>query len=154
MLKPFFCALICLIFAGLPARAGAGDDILGLWVTAEDKARVEIFKRNDKYYGKILSLKEPNWPADDDKGMAGQPKNDRNNPDPRLRNRKILGLGIMNEFVYSGKNRWVGGTIYDPESGRTYKGKMTLAATNRLEMRGFVGISLLGRTTVWTRAER
>jgi uncharacterized protein (DUF2147 family) len=138
----------------LPARAGSGNDIVGIWATAEEKARVEIFKRNDKYYGKLLSLKEPNWPADDDKGMAGQPKNDRNNPDPRLRNRKILGLGIMNEFVYSGKNRWVGGTIYDPESGRTYKGKMTLATTNRLEMRGFVGISLLGRTTVWTRAER
>ena len=114
---------------------------------------MEVFKQNDKYYGKIVSLKEPDWPANDEKGMAGQPKNDRNNPSPRLRNRKIIGLCMMNDFVYAGKNHWGGGTVYDPESGKTYKGKMRLAASNRLEMRGFVGISLLGRTTVWTRVE-
>ena len=151
VLRPFCCALIWLILANLLVRAGAGDGILGFWNTAEDKAQVEVFKQNDKYFGKIVSLKEPDWPANDEKGMAGQPKNDRNNPSPKLRGRKIIGLPIMNDFVYAGKNRWGGGIIYDPESGRTYKGKMTLTATNRLEMRGFVGISLLGRTTVWTR---
>jgi len=152
-LKPLFCALVWLILADFPAQAGTGDDILGFWNTTEDKARVEVFKQNDKYFGKIVSLKEPDWPANDEKGMAGQPKNDRNNPSPRLRDRKIIGLRMMNDFAYAGKNRWGGGTIYDPESGKTYKGKMSLAATNHLEMRGFVGISLLGRTTVWTRVE-
>jgi uncharacterized protein (DUF2147 family) len=143
-----------MILTSLSTQAGQGDQIMGTWNTAEDKAQVEVFKQKDKYFGKIVNLKEPDWPANDEKGMAGQPKNDRNNPSPRLRNRKIIGLCMMNDFVYAGKNRWVGGTIYDPESGKTYKGKMSLTATNRLEMRGFVGISLLGHTTVWTRVER
>jgi uncharacterized protein (DUF2147 family) len=145
--------LVGVILTSLSSQAGQGDQILGKWNTAEDKARVEVFKQNDKYFGKIVSLKEPDWPANDEKGPAGQPKNDRNNPSPRLRSRKIVGLRMMNDFVYAGKNHWIGGTIYDPESGKTYKGKMSLTATNRLEMRGFVGISLLGRTTVWTRVE-
>ena len=100
---------------------------------------------------KVISLKEPNWPADEKGGAAGKPKNDRNNPNPKLRDRPIVGIEFMNGFVHAGKNRWVDGKIYDPESGKTYQCKMTLVATNKLEVRGFVGISLLGRTVEWTR---
>ena len=73
------------------------------------------------------------------------------NPDPKLRSRPIVGLQFMNNFVYAGRNVWDGGKIYDPESGKTYKCKMTLQSTNRLEVHGYVGVSLLGRTVVWTR---
>lgn len=83
--------------------------------------------------------------------MAGKPKNDRGNPDPNLRDRPIVGLQFMRDFVYAGDKTWVDGKIYDPESGKTYKCKMTLVDDKHLEVRGFVGISLLGRTVVWTR---
>src|SRR5260370_29662817 len=88
-----------MILTSLSTQAGQGDQIMGTWNTAEDKAQVEVFEQKDKYFGKIVSLKEPDWPANDEKGMAGQPKNDRNNPSPRLRNRKIIGLWFMNYFV-------------------------------------------------------
>jgi uncharacterized protein (DUF2147 family) len=57
----------------------------------------------------------------------------------------------MDGFTFSGGTTWDKGRIYDPESGKTYKSKMTLAAPNRLEIRGYVGIPLFGRSTTWTR---
>ncbi|MDB6017832.1 MAG: hypothetical protein JWR19_2321 [Pedosphaera sp.] len=141
-----------LFFAGLPATAtDAGDEILGTWNTTGNDSKVEIFKVKNKYAAKIISLKEPNWPANDEQGMSGKPKNDRNNPNPELRNRPIVGLQIMQDFVPAGKNLWEQGKIYDPESGKTYKCKMKLISTNRLEVHGYVGFSLLGRTVTWTR---
>lgn len=139
-------------FLQLPARAaGNGDEVLGVWHTTDDKGQVQIFKENDRYCARIVSLKEPNWPASDEEGMGGKPKNDRRNPDPKLRSRTIAGIRFMNGFVYEGNNLWQHGSIYDPESGNTYKCKMTLIATNELKVRGYVGIPLFGRTVVWTR---
>jgi uncharacterized protein (DUF2147 family) len=144
--------LISLLFFSTPIFASEpGDAILGVWHTTDDKSQVQVFKENGHYFGKILSLKEPNWPADDDQGMSGKPKNDRKNPDPKLRSRPIAGITIMMNFDYSGNNTWESGRVYDPESGSTYRGKMSLTATNRLELRGYVGIPLFGRTEVWTR---
>jgi uncharacterized protein (DUF2147 family) len=144
--------LISLLFFSIPIFAGEpGDVILGVWHTTDDKSQVQVFKENGHYFGRILSLKNPNWPADDDQGMGGKPKNDRKNPDPKLRNRPIAGITIMMNFDYSANNTWESGRVYDPESGNTYRGKMSLTATNRLELRGYVGIPLFGRTEVWTR---
>ena len=126
-------------------------DILGVWNTADNRGQVEVFKKQDKYFAKIIKLKEPNFPLNDKRGMGGKPQVDRENPKPELRNRPLVGLEIMSGCVYAGKDEWKGGKIYDPENGKTYKCHMTLAATNRLELRGFIGISLLGRTTTWTR---
>jgi uncharacterized protein (DUF2147 family) len=57
----------------------------------------------------------------------------------------------LSGFKFAGDNLWEDGTIYDPENGKTYRCKITLESPNRLNVRGFVGISLFGRTTVWTR---
>jgi uncharacterized protein (DUF2147 family) len=141
-----------LMLVGNPILAlDAGDDILGFWNTTDNKSQVEIFTEKGRYNARIISLKEPNWPANDEEGMGGKPKNDRGNPDPKLRARKIVGMEFMTGFVYAGKNRWIDGRIYDPESGKTYKCKMTLVDPKHLEVRGFVGVSLLGRTVLWTR---
>ncbi len=139
------------LLTAITASAEDSGEILGVWTTACDKGRVEIYKVGETLRGKILSLKEPNWPADDEKGMGNKPKSDRNNPDPKLRDRPVVGLEFLNGFTYSGKGRWENGKVYDPENGKTYKCKMTLTSTNRLEVRGFVGFSLIGRTEVWTR---
>ena len=139
-----------LALATVPAWADERD-VLGVWNTADNRGQVEVFKKQDKYFAKIIKLKEPNFPLNDKRGMGGQPQVDRENPKSELRSRALFGLEIMSGCVYAGKNEWNSGRIYDPENGKTYKCHMTLTATNRLELRGFIGISLLGRTTVWTR---
>ncbi|MDB6111565.1 MAG: hypothetical protein JWR69_3315 [Pedosphaera sp.] len=152
MNKLFQLLFVALMLAQTPLPAvEPGDAILGVWTTTDSQGQVEVFKQDGKYFAKIISLKEPNVPADDKTGFAGKPKTDYKNPNPKLRQRPIVGLQFMSDFVYAGKHLWEGGKVYDPESGKTYKCKMTLLSTNRLEVRGFVGFSLLGRTVIWTR---
>lgn len=145
VLSSTFLFLVSLAFAG------GEDRILGLWNTSKNDCKIEIFKCGDKYCGRITWLKEPFYPADDDGGMAGKPMVDRENPSPGLRDRPLIGLQLMEGFSYIGQNVWEKGTIYNPDNGKTYKCKMTLSAPNRLEVRGFIGISLFGGTSVWTR---
>jgi uncharacterized protein (DUF2147 family) len=144
-------AWLTILLTGAGAWAADGDFILGIWNTADNRSQVRIFKRNDHYFGQIMSLAEPNWPLDDKQGMGGKPKTDRNNPKPELRARLIAGIEFMNDFVYAGNNLWEDGKIYDPEAGKTYRCKMTAVSTNRLEVRGFIGVSLFGRTATWSR---
>jgi len=132
--------------------ADEADAILGQWVTEEGKSRVEITKSGGKYYGNILWLKEPNYPEGDEE--AGKTKHDRNNPDKSKQTKPIIGLQVMKGFKHTGGKTWAKGTIYDPENGKTYKCKATLEGTKKLNVRGYIGISLIGRTTVWTRYEK
>jgi uncharacterized protein (DUF2147 family) len=133
------------------AFAADEDKILGLWNTPENDCKIEIYKCGNKYCGRIAWLKEPLYPADDEGGMADKPIVDRENPSPDLRARPLIGLQLMEGFTYIGKNVWEKGTIYNPDNGKTYKCKMTLSAPDRLEVRGFIGISLFGGTSIWTR---
>jgi uncharacterized protein (DUF2147 family) len=70
-----------------------------------------------------------------------------------LRNRRVVGLQILSGLVASDQNpvSWTGGTIYDPVSGNTYRCRLELDSHDRLRLRGYVGIPLVGRTTTWTR---
>lgn len=72
-------------------------------------------------------------------------------PDERLRQRPLLGLTIASGLHYH-KGRWQGATIYDPGSGNRYRCQLELAADGFLRVRGYLGISLLGRTQYWQRA--
>ena len=139
-------ALSSVIFA-----ADQADAILGQWIMAGGKARVEIVRQNGTYVGHIVWLKEPLYPADDSQGMAGKPKVDRKNPDASLRKRPIIGLPLVSGFHHAETNVWTGGTIYDPENGKTYSCKISLMDNGSLRVRGYIGISLFGRTEVWQR---
>lgn len=130
---------------------GAGSSaILGIWKTEKDESKVEIFPCGDKICGKIIWLKNPLY-TDSRDGEVGTPVIDRKNPDPALHSRPVLGLRILEGFTAEGGNNWANGTCYDPKSGNTYRGKIHLAAPDRLELRGYIGIPLFGRTSVWTR---
>ena len=76
---------------------------------------------------------------------------DRHNPDPALRNRSLCGLVIMWGMRPDGPDTWTDGSLYDPESGNTYSGKLSMHGDSTLSLRGYLGISLLGRTEHWTR---
>jgi uncharacterized protein (DUF2147 family) len=135
------------------AHAQNQDAIVGKWLNQEKEAQIEIAPCGGKYCGKIIWLQEPNYPPQDPKGMGDKPKVDRENPDPAKKGRPILGLNLVWGFTFAGENRWEGGFIYDPRDGKTYKCKMTLETPDHLKVRGFIGISLIGKTNHWTRVK-
>jgi uncharacterized protein (DUF2147 family) len=146
-----------LALAAVPVLAGEGDAVVGVWATelgTEDGgAHIQVYQKDGKYFGKIIWLEKPVYPADDDQGMAGQEKVDRENPEESLRQRPVIGLEMMFDFEYAGDGKWKGGTIYAPDEGKTYKCKMTLEGNDSLRVRGFIGISLLCRNEDWTRVK-
>ena len=147
---------IILLIAGVLSVAALclaanGDDILGVWNNEEKDAKIEIFKCKNRYCGRIVFAKEPNYPAGSTEGTPGSLRLDHNNPDSAKRSRLIIGLQIVNDFTFAGDSVYKDGTVYDPKNGKAYRGKMTLVSPNKLVMRGFVGIPLFGRSTEWTR---
>lgn len=146
-----------LALAAVPLIAAEGDSVVGVWATelgTEDGgARIQVYEKDGKYFGKIIWLEIPIYPADDEQGMAGLTKVDRENPDESLRKRPIIDLEMMFDFEYVGDGKWKNGTIYAPDEGKTYKCKMALEDNDTLKVRGFIGVSLLGRTEVWTRVK-
>ena len=145
--------IVACLFVFSAAYAAGPDVIVGKWLNGKQTAHVEIYKSGGKYYGKIVWLKEPVYPADDKKGMAGKQKVDRENPDASKRSQPILGLGILRDFTFVKDGLWENGMIYDPENGKDYKCKMTLESPDILNVRGYIGISLIGRTDTWTRVK-
>lgn len=135
------------------AHSAGPDDILGRWWNQEGTAQIEIYKENGTYHGKIVFLKDPVYPPDDSKGMAGKTKVDRENPDPTRRNDPLLGMVMIRDFSFSENNLWENGSIYDPKNGKTYRCKLTLKSPEVLNVRGYIGISWFGRTTTWTRVK-
>jgi uncharacterized protein (DUF2147 family) len=136
--------IILSIFLVAFITSSPADKITGTWQTAgDDWAHVHIYKSGDKYHGKIIKLKNP---LDD----YGKPKVDNNNPDKNKRSQPAIGLQIIKNFSYDGKKEWKNGTIYDPGNGSTYKCIMWLE-NGELNVRGYMGISLLGRTEKWMR---
>jgi uncharacterized protein (DUF2147 family) len=142
---------LCILLVSPAAFAATADDILGVWFNSEKDAQIEIAKCGEKYCGTVVWLKEPNYPEGSKDGIPGTPKIDHHNPDPSLRKTPIIGLQIVYDFSYAGENLWKDGRVYDPKNGKTYKGKMTLVSPMRLDLRGYIGIALIGRTATWTR---
>jgi len=146
---------LCLA-ATLPAASlTGGDDIVGTWEIAyrEEVVHVEISRAGEIFSGTIVWIENEFFPPDDPKGMAGQPKVDRNNPDPALRTRPIVGIAILGDLRYSGNREWNGGWIYPPDRGRKAHCKLELKSQDTLHVRGFVGLPLFGRTVVWRRVD-
>jgi uncharacterized protein (DUF2147 family) len=121
------------------------DAILGSWSNPSGNDHILIYKKGNKYFGKLDWIKVPN-----DEG--GKPKVDKKNPNDALKSRPMLGLELLKDFVFDGDDMYVDGNIYDPQNGKTYSCKMTLDGT-KLKIRGYIGISLIGRTEVWTRVK-
>ncbi len=118
------------------------DDVLGFWLTDDGQAKIEIYKENGKYSGKVVWLQRM-------KNDDGSVRNDKNNPDSELRKRPILGLNLIKGFIFD-RGKWEEGEIYDPESGKTYDCVIRKKG-DKLELRGYIGISMFGRTVVWTK---
>lgn len=148
MLRIYFVRLFLILFSltGVSyASFGQNDPIEGFWFNEEQTAKVQIFKaRDNQFYGKVVWLKKPT--------VDGKQKVDARNPDPNKRSTPIIGLTILKGFEKDGSNEYEDGTIYDPKNGKTYSCKMTLNG-KKLDVRGYVGVSMIGRTTTWHKAD-
>jgi uncharacterized protein (DUF2147 family) len=121
-----------------------GHGVIGKWNTIDDatgKAMsvVEIFEYNNKIYGKVIEILNP---KNRSKTCANCPGDDHNKP--------ILGLTIIKGLVKDG-TEYNNGKILDPKSGKLYKCYIELESADKLKVRGYLGISLIGRTQYWER---
>jgi uncharacterized protein (DUF2147 family) len=139
-----FRVLVCIFFALAAERLLAADSssVIGLW--KNEDASFELYEENGKLNAKIVSLVEPLTPD-------GKEKTDIHNPDANKHSRPIIGMVFMTGFTPAGSGKWDNGTIYDPKSGNTYSCNMELEGANTLKVRGYIGISLIGRTQIWKR---
>jgi uncharacterized protein (DUF2147 family) len=138
--------LVCILTLTMSlTKEEDGDRLNGVWEPSNGKVRVKIEKIGTKYYGKIVWLKEPLDPT------TQKPKVDKNNPDASMQNVPLKGYRLLKDFIYSGKDEWTEGTIYDPENGSLYSCVIKMKDNNTLDIRGYIGVKALGRTDVWKR---
>jgi len=124
------------------------DPLEKVWYNEEKTSKIEIYKAMDgNFYGKIVWLKEPN-------DNNGKPKVDDKNKDEKKRTTTRMGLLILRKFKKtSNSNVYDSGTVYDPNNGKTYCGKLTLNG-KELKLRGYIcDWSWFGRTSTWKQAE-
>jgi uncharacterized protein (DUF2147 family) len=121
------------------------EPVEGRWLTEPKTAVVEILRcGGGSLCGRLLWFRMK--PSDHNPQAL-----DIRNPDPGLRNRPLCGLMVMWGFQPDGQNQWSDGSLYDPESGGSYHGTMRLQSDGTLNLRGYIGISLFGRSQDWTR---
>lgn len=140
-----FYSLFLLVGLTSFAPTDDADAVLGTWLNGTKKGHVQIYKQGGTYFGKLIWLGQPTDPA------TGKARIDEKNTDQSKRSRPLMNMVLMYNFKYDGGNVWSDGKIYNPEDGKEYNCKMTLQDPNTLLVRGYIGISLLGKTQTWTR---
>jgi uncharacterized protein (DUF2147 family) len=131
-----------LVAAAAPAPSPEGD-----WLTEKKDGIVEVFRcwaGGEDLCGKIawfqIDPKDPN-----PQGL------DLRNPDPAQRGRSLCGLMFMYGFKATDPNNWEDGIVYNAQNGNSYHATMTLRPDGTLRLHGYIGISLLGASEIWTR---
>ena len=121
----------------------------------DQEMRMSVFIKTEINTKEILSgLPDSEfllWLKDPINLETGKPKLDINHPDKATRSRQIMGIINIWGFKYAESNKWDGGNIYDPKNGNTYSSIIKMENPNTLKVRGYVGISFIGRTDTWTR---
>jgi uncharacterized protein (DUF2147 family) len=146
MYKIVFTILFISLSGFCLAQSSPGDLILGEWTSEDKGSRIEIYKLGDEYFGKLL------WSDDLFEADGVTSKKDTQNTNPKLRSRNLQHVNILHDFVYDDRI-WDNGKMYDPKSGKTYNCILKLRE-KLLEIRSYIGIPLLGRSTYWQRSAR
>lgn len=128
----------------MPLSFAANQSIAGNWTTIDDKtgekrAVVRIVINGDTLSGTIIKI----YPQAGDTGIC-------QNCPGEFKDKKVIGLQFLWGLKDQGNGVWSGGSILDPKSGKIYRAKVTLEG-DKLYVRGYIGISLLGRSQVWVR---
>ncbi|MEM0988769.1 MAG: DUF2147 domain-containing protein [Pseudomonadota bacterium] len=126
------------------ASTDGGDPAFGYWLTENGKAIVEFAPCGSKTCGRMVWVANPN----DDQG---KPKLDVANLDEAKRGRPICGLDLVGGLDADGPGAWTDGWIYNPRDGSTYSANIQAISGDKLKVRGYLGLSLLGSSQTWTR---
>ncbi|MCF0050825.1 DUF2147 domain-containing protein [Dyadobacter chenwenxiniae] len=143
MYKIAFTIFLAFIFCNVIGQSSPGDQILGEWVNEEKDTRIEVYKNGTQYAGRLI------WALNLMEADGQTLRKDVNNTEEKLRNRSVANIDLLHGFIFS-EGIWDDGKMYDPKSGKTYNCLLKLR-NDKLEIRGYVGIPLLGRTTYWER---
>jgi hypothetical protein len=127
-----------------PFLSVAQSTVEGVWINGDGDGWIELTIADGELRGRIIG--SPDDPLNEKPSRL-----DLENPDEALQNRPVRGLTILTGFRADGDGRWTGGRVYDPNSGHTYRGTISMLDSDTLKLRGFIGISLFGRTEIWKR---
>jgi uncharacterized protein (DUF2147 family) len=131
---PLIALIIYSLFSFKNFSSDESEKIIGVWFTENNSSKIQIYKNDNQYFGKIV------WIA---------PKSEKED----LKVKPTLGYQIFRKFIYESKNLWSGGQVSDPRSGMTVSGKMTLKDDKTLSVRGYLGAPMFGKTVILKRAE-
>jgi uncharacterized protein (DUF2147 family) len=134
-LIPLTVIISLCLFSFRNVNTEESEKIIGFWFTENNSSKIQIYKADDKYFGKIV------WVAPN-----GTEKED-------LKVKPTVGYQIFRKFTFESKNLWSGGQVSDPRSGMTVSGKMTLKDDKTLSVRGYLGAPMFGKTVILKRAE-
>jgi len=118
-----------LLFCGSFIFAQKADDLVGTYLKADGKSKVEFYKSGTTYSGKVVWLKEPN----DEKG---NPKKDPKNPDKSLRERPLLGMVTITGLKYDGEGKYIEGKAYRPAEGDEVKFSVKVKGDGTIDVKG------------------
>jgi uncharacterized protein (DUF2147 family) len=141
----FLVAILMALFGAPTARAQAGGEPSGIWLTQAGDAKVRVSRCGGGICGVIVWLKDPIDAA------TGKPAIDDKNPNPALAKRRMIGLPLFSGMRPAGPGKW-SGRIYNADDGNTYASNISVADRDTLKVEGCVGALCGGES--WTRSAR
>lgn len=135
-----FLFLLFPAFSPLLLATHNPDDIIGFWMTSNNTLKVQVYKVGGEYRGKIIWFKDDHYKAKMDDCRDDQ------NPNPALRDRKILGLEVLTNLKYNAEDdNWEGGSIYDSNSGHTYDSVVNMNTASTITVTGYWMFTWIGK---------
>ena len=145
--KLFFLFFCIGLFSAFVPQDSPNAKVLGKWKTIDDetgkaKSIIEIYEVNGKVHGKIAELLDGVSQDEVCENCTGKRKG-----------KKLIGMEIMYGLEKDGDNKWEDGKIYDPNNGKEYSCEIKLLSADKLEVRGYIGFSFVGRSQNWYRVK-
>jgi uncharacterized protein (DUF2147 family) len=141
----FIIAILTALLGAPAAKAQAGGDVNGIWLTQAGDAKVRVSKCGGGICGVVVWLKDPIDPA------TGKPQIDDKNKNPSLAKRRIIGISLFSGMRSTGPNKW-SGQIYNADDGNSYASNVSVTGPDSLKVEGCVGALCGGEN--WTRSAR
>jgi uncharacterized protein (DUF2147 family) len=143
---PVLSTMLFFVMSGTALRSSHDPTLEGVWLHSNERIQVEIAPCGENLCGKIVWLKNP-------KDETGRPRTDRKNLDQTKRAQPLMGMTVIRGLVRSGPRLWTDGTIYNPDDGKIYSGRLVLVDPDTVKIRAYKFLTLFGETQVWTRVK-
>jgi uncharacterized protein (DUF2147 family) len=138
--------MLFFVMSGTALGSSHDPTLEGVWLHSNERIQVEIAPCGENLCGKIVWLKNP-------KDETGRPRTDRKNLDQTKRAQPLMGMTVIRGLVRSGPRLWTDGTIYNPDDGKIYSGRLVLVDPDTVKIRAYKFLTLFGETQVWTRVK-